>query len=120
MALQGVGNPRQDEERQFSDRVQDYDVYNDLSRLPQNPKPDDVPDIRPILGGSVRHQGGIDTSLRDRAKFQEPDLSACVPTPLKTHAGHFWHKSPVGMDPQHHEFITSAGGLHATVALRWT
>ncbi len=66
MGWQGVGNPRQDEERQFSDRIQEYDVYNDLSRLPQNPKPDDVPDIRPILGGpdSVRSHG------RDRPEYQ--------------------------------------------------
>ncbi len=92
MGRQGVGNPRQDEERQFSDRVQAYDVYNDLSRLPQNPKPDDVPDIRPILGGprSVRHHDGTDTSSRDRTGFQEPDLIACEPISLKTHAGHTW------------------------------
>ena len=50
--FQGVGNPLRDEQRQFSDRVEDYDVYNDLGRLPADPK-QDVFDPRPVLGGMI-------------------------------------------------------------------
>ena len=64
---QGVGNPLADEERQFSDRVEEYDVYNDLGRLPRDPGPDDVINLRPVLGGMTEvllHHGWNSRTLQ--------------------------------------------------------
>ena len=58
-ASQGVGNTLKNEVRHFSDRVEDYDVYNDLGRLPLNPKPGDVIDLRPVLGNMVEVQDAV-------------------------------------------------------------
>jgi hypothetical protein len=47
--------------RLFSDRVVDYDLYNDLGHLPLDPKKDTF-DPRPILGGDVDVRSEADSS----------------------------------------------------------
>ncbi len=59
--MQGVGNTKADEMRLFSDRVVDYDLYNDLGHLPLDPKKDTF-DPRPILGGDVDVRSEADSS----------------------------------------------------------
>ena len=51
---QGVDKelPPVNTERKFSDRVEEYDVYNDLGRLPADPKQQTF-DPRPVLGDMV-------------------------------------------------------------------
>ena len=50
LGLQGLDNPVAHSPRSFSDRVVDYDVYNDLGHLPSTSQQDPI-DPRPILGG---------------------------------------------------------------------
>ena len=50
--MQGVGDAKAHAMRQFSDRVIDYDVYNDLGHLPLDAKKDTF-SVRPILGGGA-------------------------------------------------------------------
>jgi hypothetical protein len=61
---QGVGNPKADGMRDFSDRVIDYDLYRDLGVLPLDPKKRTW-DPRPILGGNVEVRHGRELITQD-------------------------------------------------------
>jgi hypothetical protein len=69
--LQGVGNPLVHATRNFSDRVVDYDVYNDLGHLPVETQ-QDPSDPRPILGGNKDVRSAADGSSKMLTRAVRP------------------------------------------------